>query len=385
MESLIETVGILQITGDDELQFIKILESELVNYCGNGYVLEYNDLRNKQQKETIIYMNLRKFKERQLPLIVLISKSFLDELWSTAYKGIILKDITNYVSPYCLHIWLGGLTETEIIKYSVTLCRIDGAFRRIALKDIKQNTLVESIRSFLSDVKKKPCYENFALDKQQERLQSFDLNLNNSPSMSMDNTYDEPFSSYASSSSKQVLSKSNTKISDEITSKSSVTNPVSKPNPKKKKQDSHYKDVASMMLLDDDLDDVKRDNIPPPSAFSSLESASGSTTNKKKKKKKKVGVAKMANLSYGHIHRIASMLDVGYGANWKQIAAYYGIDNLTVSNIELALVRNESPTENLLHLLRVRIPDLTISDFVDKCTKVLRNDVVLYIQENVLP
>lgn len=237
----------------------------------------------------------------------------------------------------------------------------------------------------LLDVKKKPCYENFALDKQQERLQSFDLNLNNSPSMSMDNTYDEPFSSYASSSSKQVLSKSNTKISDEITSKSSVTNPVSKPNPKKKKQDSHYKDVASMMLLDDDLDDVKRDNIPPPSAFSSLESASGSTTNKKKKKKKKVGVAKMANLSYGHIHRIASMLDVGYGANWKQIAAYYGIDNLTVSNIELALVRNESPTENLLHLLRVRIPDLTISDFVDKCTKVLRNDVVLYIQENVLP
>lgn len=78
---------------------------------------------------------------------------------------------------------------------------------------------------------------------------------------------------------------------------------------------------------------------------------------------------------------ITARLDVGYGANWKQIAVFYHVKPEEIRAIESAKYTGESPTESLFQLLLTRIPDLSLEDLKEKCTKIERMDIVLIIDE----
>ena len=161
-----------------------------------------------------------------------------------------------------------------------------------------------------------------------------------------------------------------------------------KPKRKKKKTHSIYKGVAAKMQNLIPMPFLAyTSNISTTTGSNDGISASAGKKKQKKKKKRKTkknsGVLFMKELSFNDAHEISLLLDVGFGANWKQLAALYGIDTTTIHNIKLA-VNNESPTQNLLRLLQTRIPDLKVQDFMEKCGQISRNDVVVYIQNNVL-
>ena len=130
-------VSVLHSGHANDLQFIQKLERNLLNFTGPAFSLEYIDFHESQQKVAVIYLTLKKYKENKLPLIVLLSKNFLELVWPTEFKSYILKDLLHYNCKYYVHIWMSCLTEREMKKHSTGLCRTDGSFRRIMMTDLQ--------------------------------------------------------------------------------------------------------------------------------------------------------------------------------------------------------------------------------------------------------
>ena len=75
--------------------------------------------------------------------------------------------------------------------------------------------------------------------------------------------------------------------------------------------------------------------------------------------------------------QLTNLLDVGFGANWKQIAISCGISHSEIKAIENVVhARGTSPTEALFQLIFTRIPKLTLQELREKCQKIARRDVV---------
>jgi len=377
--AFIESVAVLFTSGDEENSFIGKLEA-------GGYVLEYSHIKQQQNKqpETIVHLNLRKYKERKVPMIVLITSNFLESMWPTIYKESIIKDITKYVTRYCVHIWLSNLDEFEMRKYSSVMCRTGGPFRRVKEKElgIEPVEIVRKLRKIMSDTHEIISLENYSVqEEEEERKLSKEMKYQpaykiktNMPSMS----FDESYASLKLSSIS--LTESEKAIAAAAALKSSIP-PKQHNKAKKKKQETGYKLSANSMS------EIVRDNIPSnsgPSPPTSLEGAPSSSSSKRRKKKKKTLNSYMSDVTYHNLYQISLLLDVGFGANWKQMASSYGVDSITIQNIELALKRQESPTMNLLSLLRIRKPELTIGDFLEKCKNIARHDVVKLIEQDVL-
>jgi len=74
---------------------------------------------------------------------------------------------------------------------------------------------------------------------------------------------------------------------------------------------------------------------------------------------------------------LANLLDVGFGANWKQIAYSFGMTQGEIKAIEnVVAARATSPTEALFQLLLTRLPRLKLEELREKSHKIARKDVV---------
>lgn len=144
------------------------------------------------------------------------------------------------------------------------------------------------------------------------------------------------------------------------------------------------------------LSQIKMDSL----SLQSKVSKAGTSSSKKKNRKKKNhsnpyikaanehSSAKVArpmrqlkDLLLIEREQITARLDVGYGANWKQIAVFYQVKPPEIRAIESAKYTGESPTESLFQLLLTRIPELSLEDLKEKCKKIERNDIVVIIDE----
>jgi len=107
------------------------------------------DFKNATDKALIVKIALQSLKDHKFPYILLISRTFLDEIWSSAEKSQILKVLMNYSTKNCLHIWLDNLEENDVEKYSTFLLRNDCIFRRISYTKLTLDHTEELVKEIL--------------------------------------------------------------------------------------------------------------------------------------------------------------------------------------------------------------------------------------------
>lgn len=136
---------------------------------------------------------------------------------------------------------------------------------------------------------------------------------------------------------------------------------------------------------------------PPESFVGATVSKPSSSSSKKNRRKKKNNSNALLNSSSSakvskpmrmlkdlfivQREQLTLMLDVGYGANWKQIAQLFSLTPDEIRAIESSNYLGESPTESLFQLLMTRIPNLTLDELKSKCRSILRNDVAEIIDK----
>lgn len=317
----------------------KPLSSIAILHCGDESSRKLSDkLVNSRhgQKFTSreIYMNdsdmlifhyLQHLVGLKPPLLLCLSSSFFQIIWKSALKTDILKIILNYPSKYHLDVWMEGITEDEVKKYSTGLLRSDAEMKKVTfqnIKDLDTNSLIDLIIERMTDTSHEMKFEQ----DQNFSIQDYDNDFSNSPIANLPCIVVKGDSVEASQQHRPSIS------------------PAPKKGKKKRNQSKNFYAQAT--------------NKP--------DSTSSSTK-------------LLKNLSLEKRSRIVGLLNVGFGANWKQIASLYGLDIDEIRQIDTS--RRDSPTELLFQLLFTRVPNLTLEDLRSKCTTIMRMDVVNLIDE----
>jgi len=170
---------ILHCGGAEEVGFIKFLNNA-ITACrcnGNEFDLQYTTFHGQQtNRETVMLMDAEKFKKKNRPVILLVSKDFLHTIWSSPQKRAFMKIVTSLKS--CLHIWL-DVNENDIKRHSNILLRKDQNFGRIYFHELtsipepSQNVETLTIlRSFLFTNNRSNCntLNNYAVDDEVDEM-----------------------------------------------------------------------------------------------------------------------------------------------------------------------------------------------------------------------
>lgn len=335
---MISTIAIASYGGEDVAPFI----ARINKLSGkNVPQFECTDYVNTGDRVLVLQLALSSHKERNLPLILLINRKFLDSVWSSTSKGQILKTILTYSTKCCVHIWFDNLTESDVEKYSVGLCRSDSAFRRISYSDlpVNDNEMLERLLSLLQDTQEKISFENYSV---QEEIQS-------------NSTTDFV----------TTISPSNLVFTDDVLS-----------NPNFNKNEAKSLPVQPSSSSSGSISNNKKRNTKrnrKAGAGNHYLTASASMSEHLLTGKPKL---RLSDISKEDRLKITNLLDVGFGVNWKQIAAYYELTGTEIQNIEIrAHTTSVGPSEILFQILETRIPDLDVADIQNKCKKIARNDV----------
>lgn len=317
MSKLLPCIAIVH-CGDDSS---RKLSDRLVN-SRHGQKFTSRDIYIND-RDMLIFHYLQHLVGLKSPLLLFLSSSFFQFIWKSALKTDILKIILNYPSKYHLDVWMEGITDDEVKKYSTGLLRSDAEMKKVTwqrIKDLDTNSLIDLIIERMTDTSHEIKFEQ----DQNFSIQDYDNDSSNSPiDKRLDNFINLKEALPQPQSSISLGSKKGKKKRNE--SKNFYAQAATKPN-------------------------------------------STSLSHKMLK-----------NLSYEERSRIASLLNVGFGANWKQIANLYGLDVNEIRQIDTS--RRDSPTELLFQLLFTRVPNLTLEDLRLKCKAIMRMDVASLIDE----
>ena len=89
-------------------------------------------------------------------------------------------------------------------------------------------------------------------------------------------------------------------------------------------------------------------------------------------------------VEYEHQMRLSSYLDYTItGNNYKKLAKMCSVSRDGIEQLSLARFRGERPTEQLIQLLNMEYPEMTLKEFMSKCQDIDRLDVVAYIREHI--
>uniref|UniRef100_A0A7M5XDL4 Death domain-containing protein n=2 Tax=Clytia hemisphaerica TaxID=252671 RepID=A0A7M5XDL4_9CNID len=286
------------------------------------------DFHTSNNVPLLVSMTLATFKESRLPLLVILTKDFFHKIWTDQLKIGIQQMLLGYSSHFCLHIWMDDLDSTEVRKWSTGLLRNDSSFRRVKYQDLQYTTdkeLKEQIIALIRDnTDREAKYRNYSV-QDQDALNFTDLALKSLSIKSKDTAEGSP-----------------------PTSITSVPSSSSKKRKKKKNQ----------------------------SANQYLRGAAAFPKAKVPKE-----TTRLRDLSLDQRDRITTLLDVGYGANWKQIGHFYQLTPAEFRVIETAGHAGQRPADCLLRLLLAKMPDLSLQDLKEKCQRILRRDVIEIIDE----
>lgn len=150
-------VSILHCGGDKEIEFIEYLKQTMsIATCKEKrpFDVEYRIYRAEQVSiDTIMYMDVEKYKKKNDGFILLISKEFFDVMWLSIHKTNFLKLVTT--GKRCLHIWL-DVNKNDVARRSMALLSNDRSFHRINAEDVtrglppgQNTTVIDKIYSLL--------------------------------------------------------------------------------------------------------------------------------------------------------------------------------------------------------------------------------------------
>ena len=128
-----QSVSILHCGGEEEIHFIKYLADVIAGCEVAPFELVYTKYQKHQVKETIMYLDARKYKKNGLPIIMLISKQYFDLMWLSPHKDELLDIIAT--TKHCLHIWL-DVNEKDVKRRSNILLGKYENFRKINVHEL---------------------------------------------------------------------------------------------------------------------------------------------------------------------------------------------------------------------------------------------------------
>lgn len=84
----------------------------------------------------------------------------------------------------------------------------------------------------------------------------------------------------------------------------------------------------------------------------------------------------ISSLTPSQSDSICNLMNVGYGANWKQIASYYEFSGSQIREIE----RQENPSKILLNKIVEQNTNARLSDLTKTCRRICRNDIARVVE-----
>ena len=159
------TIYIFHCGGKLDLDFIKYLESQCLNFVVSKVILESDFYDNTDLAFKVIY-NLKKMRKNS-PCIFLISKTFLDSIWGTQYKNDILKFM---LAQQTLILLMNDISEDRLRIYSTQLLQKN--ITKLAVSELYEYTVdtleLYFIKKLLTVEKEKPhgkyCIQNKKLE-----------------------------------------------------------------------------------------------------------------------------------------------------------------------------------------------------------------------------
>ena len=141
VENKVKPVYVIQCGTELELQVTKYIQ-DLVKSCQdpvNKLDIELTTYRECQErhKARILLMDLEKCKQKNANMIVLVSKTLFDVVWSTGHKLSFLRIISFMKNS--LHIWL-DVNERDVKRYSTLMIRKDLKFGRIHVDELAMDS-----------------------------------------------------------------------------------------------------------------------------------------------------------------------------------------------------------------------------------------------------
>lgn len=121
--------------GEKELKFIEHFK-KVRSTCpvATSYETRWTTYRAGQNRQAIMLLNAKRFKQDTCKVVILISREFIELMWRTAEKNEFVKIITSFKQP-CLHIWLDVDENYVRSKSAALICRQNN-FRRIDVDDL---------------------------------------------------------------------------------------------------------------------------------------------------------------------------------------------------------------------------------------------------------
>ena len=161
------------------------------------------------------------------------------------------------------------------------------------------------------------------------------------------------------------------------------TKPVGQKNrPTNINKDSYKQALRMSNMTPGELEVLRRENAS--SSDCTSQNAQSSKRKKKNKKKPDTDTIKLlADVSEHDKKQIATYLDKGSGANWKQLAQTFGLGAGNIRDLTDCYPQ-ASHTEKLIEMLEENRPDLEMPEFIQKCKLIGRNDVPEYILMHIL-
>lgn len=160
------TIYIFHCGGKLDLDFIKYLENQCLNFAMSKVLLEHDFYDNMEHLAFKVLYNLKKMRKNS-PCIFLISKTFLDSIWGTQYKNDILKFMLDQQTLILL---MNDISENRLRIYSTQLLQKN--ITKLAVSELYEYTVdtleLYFIKNLLTVEKEKPhgkyCIQNKKLE-----------------------------------------------------------------------------------------------------------------------------------------------------------------------------------------------------------------------------
>lgn len=306
------------------IHIVKAIETAQPGIC-----IDYTLRSNEGNKETLIWRNLKRSSENQLQLIVVLSTNFFETVWPTSMKPEILNFLLRHLNGQCVHVWTNDLNSEKVQRYSCPLARSDDSkFRTITFQEILGKDHMAAGRDILEKLVTVPQKDN----------------------------KDYP--------AKGVME-------------------LAKLNLQKRLQGGVEKPLVFGSLPHQQSPKPHRPNIYKSSPTTQRHKSVANPKKPRSKPRRGEDEMLLNEVPYFHLYELSDRLDHGLNADYRKLASMFNLSQDDINQLNLAPLRGQRPTEQLIRTLNMRNPSLRVKDFELKCAEMKRNDVVKYIQEKI--
>lgn len=173
-------INVLHCGDEHSLSFINLVE-ECLKLSDDHQLtkLAYTKYKAGQLVEQIISVDALKYRTEKTPLLILLSREFLDKVWQSEYKQSVLDNIAADDLDRCIYILI-DIEETRLRSYASALLSPHNNIERMTSAELRALNPVEVIATLKRKLQRKERYgqesiDSYAVDKDKEDVEMVDV------------------------------------------------------------------------------------------------------------------------------------------------------------------------------------------------------------------